>query len=53
MLGVANAIQVVAGGLTTCVLTADHEVFCCGQGVVNGDGTGEDRSTPVKVKFAP
>jgi alpha-tubulin suppressor-like RCC1 family protein len=53
MIGVANVIQVVAGGLTTCLLTAAHEVFCCGYGARNGDGSTENQATPVKVKFAP
>jgi alpha-tubulin suppressor-like RCC1 family protein len=49
--GLADAIQVSAGGLHTCALRATGAVVCWGENSEDqlGDGTGTDRNAPVAV----
>jgi len=54
MLGVSDAVSVVASQLQTCVLTSIGDVYCVGGNTYGqvGDGTTTDRSTPVKVNVS-
>lgn len=49
VLDIANAVQVVGGAFHSCARLADNSVKCWGRGARLGDGTSEDRSSPVAL----
>jgi hypothetical protein len=55
VVGITNATQVSAGGVSTCASLADGTIRCWGKGLDGklGDGSTSDSSVPVTVSGIP